>query len=551
MKTYIELAEEALRQRDAYIINRKKTIKKAVLSVSLVLVFAVFGGGAFIGISHLNAPETPPSVTTESESTEAPTETFADTAEPAESDTVTDTADLTEPTGSTEDTSDPAESSESGPTEQPTEEYTAPPTDTYTDTQTDAPRETDVPAEINTAESQTEPQHTEAEPPATEADTDATESEETDDTPDDTPDDTCETTKPNGNDNTNPDPGTNTNTPPATNDKDEKPKEPSELWQTETHPAVGTPVFWGSVPDVLKPPTDFGPGYTEAPSVYLKIPSKVYYSTEFDYPDFFFLKDGTGPSKLPNYCVDTANSLTAKEQTDRFIELLYGENVPFMGEFTYTKNEVVYSTWDDAVVESGLGKFIAADSDSGRIYFTIDMANPETVGGGYRDMTRTEAFEYISQSAYYKAAAELLGLSDPMVMTETHRYYSGNLYEYRFTVMESADDLETALYNYASANLEIEMRYYPDYGVVRAYFVINYPMALTQSGNSEFYSYEEQIEMLKAAFKKHGYSPSYAEHVLITFQRGRNIRPYLRYHLGYDDEDGVVRYVEIEVYFEE
>ena len=477
MKSYTELAEEALRQRDAYIINRKKTIKKAVLSVSLVLVFAVFGGGAFIGISHLNSPDVPPALTAESSATDAPTEsvtepltTVADShTEPAE---ITDTA---------EDTSDPAESSESDPTEQPTEEYTAPPPDTYPTVDTYAPLETETPAEVITAEPQTEPQHTETGPAATEADTDAPNTDEPEET----------------DVNTGEDNNTNTGIPPATDNtatdnNDEPIRSPAELWETDSRPNIGVPTFWGEVPDVLVPPISNAPGDTTTPSAYIEIPSKVYYSTEFDYPDFFFLNDDS-PTVLPKYGVDKVNSPTAKEQTDRFLELLYGESLPFMGEYEYTEDEVVYFTWDDAIVESRVGKFIAADSDRGRIYFTIDLANPETVGGGYRDMTRTEAFEYLSQSEYYKAATELLGLREPMVMTEIHRYYSGNLYEYRFTVMESADNIETALYNFASANAEIEMRYYPDYGVIRVYFEINYPVTLKNSGGREFYSYSQYM----------------------------------------------------------
>ena len=151
---------------------------------------------------------------------------------------------------------------------------------------------------------------------------------------------------------------------------------------------------------------------------------------------------------------------------------------------------------------------------------------------------------------YYKAATELLGLREPMVMTEIHRYYSGNLYEYRFTVMESADNIETALYNFASANAEIEMRYYPDYGVIRVYFEINYPVTLKNSGGREFYSYSQYMEMLSEAYAENGYSASYADQTLMLMRPIRGINttyPVLRYYLGFEDTDGAVRYAEIEV----
>ena len=543
MKTYTEMAEEALRRRDAYIINRKKTIKKTVLSVSLVLVFAVFGGGAFIGISHLNAPDTPPVFTAENTTADTSTEISTESA----ATTVPDTKEPEEITGDTyEVTEAPSESDTDAPdtdetdTEEYTDTYTDPWSDPWTDTY-DEPQETDEPVEDTSNEPVTEPptEPHDTEPPVSETETDPPKTEETTSPPSDTD---------------VPDAPGATEDPPASVEP-EPPSDTTKLWQTVTHPAVGIPKYWGEIPEGIIPPSNLGPGWMETPgnSLDFQIPSTVYYSTEFDFPDYFFLTSGDSPIILPNYVVDKEAVPSAKAQTDKFLKLLYGENVPVMGEYMNSKDEVVYATWDDAIVESGYGKFIAADGDNGNIYFTVDLANPETVGGGYRDMTHTEAFEYISRSEYYKAAVELLGLSDTMVTTEIHRYYSGNLYEYRFSVTESADNLETALFNHASANVEIQMRYYPDYGVIRAYFVINYPRPLTQSGNSEFYSYNEQIEMLKAAFKEHGYSPSYAEHVLITFRSGRNFsgikRPYLHHYLGYTDEDGGVRYVEISIVF--
>ncbi|MBR5448294.1 MAG: hypothetical protein IKV40_07725, partial [Clostridia bacterium] len=114
MKTYTEMAEEALRLRDLYIINRKKTLKKAVISVSLVLVFAVFGGGAYVGISRLSSPDTPPPLHTEGTAPALP-----DTAEPA--DTTSPPETQTETVEDSRDSADSVDSIDSGEPDEPAE----------------------------------------------------------------------------------------------------------------------------------------------------------------------------------------------------------------------------------------------------------------------------------------------------------------------------------------------------------------------------------------------------------------------------------------------
>ena len=546
------MAEEALRRRDLYIINRKKTLKKAVISVSLVLVFAVFGGGAYVGISRLSSPDTPPPLHTEGTAPALP-----DTAEPA--DTTSPPETQTETVEDSRDSADSVDSIDSGepdePAEIPEESGTDAPgalepsedtsadtwtdvwTDTWVDTWVDVstePQESD-PASDTENSTDTEPQESTT-PQATET---APPTDEPADTapPEDTESDTSADIP--GIPPTSIEPGTNTAPPPGVS------------WEIVDHKGVGIPVTWGKVPEVLDP----GPSWSDMPGVgttatEIKMPESLYYTTELDLPEWMHLTSGDTPTVIPKYKEDGENVPDAKAQTDKFLTLLYGDVLPFMGQYVHVKDDVVFSTWDDAIVETNNGKYIAADRSYDMIYFTIDLSNPETVGDCYRDMTHEEAFALLEKSKYYKAAIELLELTDPMVSTEIHRYYSGNLYEYCFTVTEYADNLADGMYNYASANVKIEMRYYPEYGVIRAYFEVSYKMPLVLSGETEFISYAEQMESLSAAFKKQGYSAAYANYTSMSFCFRKNTceyYPIMRYYLGYSDGNGELKYAQIYV----
>lgn len=549
MKTYTEMAEEALRQRDLYIINRKKTLKKAIISVSLVLVFAVFGGGAYVGISRLSSPDTPPPLTTESTAPALP-----DTAEPA--DTTSPPETQTETVEDSRDSADSVDSIDSGesdePAEIPEESGTDAPgalepgedtsadawTDVWVDTWVDVstePQESDPASDTENStdtepQESTTPQATETTPPTDEpADTEP---------PEDTGSDTSAELPdiPNGME-----PG-NGNDPPSP---------PGVTWEIIDHKGVGIPVTWGKTPEVLDP----GPSWSDVPNggttaTEIEMPQSLYYTTELDLPEWMYLASGVTPTVIPKYKEDGENVPDAKEQTDKFLALLYGDDLPFMGQYEHVKDDVVFFTWDDAIVETYNGKYIAADRSYDMIYFTVDLSNPETVGDCYRDMTHGEAFALLEKSKYYKAAIELLELTDPMVSTEIHRYYSGNLYEYCFTVTEYADNLADGMYNYASANVKIEMRYYPEYGVIRAYFEISYKMPLVLNGETEFISYAEQMESLSAAFRKQGYSAAYASYTRVYFDFRKNTceyYPIMRYYLGYSDGNGDMKYVQIYV----
>lgn len=63
MKSYREMAEEAIRRRDKYVVLRRKRIKKALVALTAFAVFTVVGvASVLIGVERMDSPNKPPEV---------------------------------------------------------------------------------------------------------------------------------------------------------------------------------------------------------------------------------------------------------------------------------------------------------------------------------------------------------------------------------------------------------------------------------------------------------------------------------------------------------
>ncbi len=280
----------------------------------------------------------------------------------------------------------------------------------------------------------------------------------------------------------------------------------------------------------------------------------LYYSIDFDVRDFYFIDENTTvPEVLPVYIINESETVDAETALEEYVRFLYGnEGYLDIGSFDDRFTSPVFMTSDRHILPDTIGRYIAADGENGKLYYTLTLGGAGS-GVPYMDMTEEGALEAMCAMQYYDSAVRFLGIDDVIINCETYRYYADGSYEYRFKITEAADNVFDAELNYAVASAEFRMIFYPAEKTHVCKVVINYPKVLRSVGYSPTVPYSEAMKLLLDKYSGSEYYKSYCAAARLTVRYVTEeiaglkfVSPYYCYYMAYADTDGTGSYYIVE-----
>lgn len=522
MKNYEEMAAEAIRRRDIYLQQRCGRIKKAVLILTVLLLFTVVGTATvMIGLNTKDAPKKPPKLTY---TVGSGTDSTSDTENSEREDFTTETVDTSDTTET--DVTDTTEKSEVSDTEsEPIHEI---PNDEPTELQTTEPTEepteapTEVPTEKQTDEP-TEPSESETEPVVTEP-------------------------KPSG-------PAPLGSLKPSiyypettqTDDVTDEPTLPTETSETEYDTTIDTP-------EISKAPDD------EGTDVEVDDPEE-YYELSF-IPQFIIENAGVFdingkilPDEIPT-CIAKGTEFDLREYLVYLTDYLgatcdesmlnsvdFGDKV----SLTYYLNDEFRTSFDAFRIE--IPEYPIPAVRSYRYYISMRANNVEL--NGSEIYTFDEVFDYATSLPHFKIALSYAGITDGEY--DVHKTFTrgeNGSYNYDFTFIPKTDDpVESFLYrNSKYVRIAGNVGLGEEYSGV--YFEADNTVFEVEK-NWEYTQYSEIREAFLTELEKYGVR-EYCEENMICYLTNSNsnkvyIKPYFKFRVAFTDEEGNIIYCQPEV----